>query len=154
MGKRETEEKEKVFLREFKLLMMEGFIFRKRCTYYGSVFRKYWIVPDEERIYWNSRKIKKSPNYISYAEIISIHKNVNINDSYSKEYISRFFVIEIILNNMSLDSFYGKSVINKKSIILECADELTRDLMVDGFCLLWEEYKEKEQEKKIKVKVK
>ncbi len=139
------------FLREFKLLMIDGFVMRKQCKYYGTVFRKYWIVPVEERIYWDSRKIKGvdgvNRNYIEYSEIVNIYKD---------EKRERSFVIEAKYSK--LDSFFGKDVVDKRTLLLDCADELTRNVMVDGFQLLWKEYKKKklENDKKksvIKIRV-
>jgi hypothetical protein len=46
-------------------MMMEGFIMKKHCKKYGWIFRKYKIVHEEQKIYWDSRKFNK-PNYITY----------------------------------------------------------------------------------------
>lgn len=130
------------FLREFKLMMMDGLIIKKYCTitinnkeiYYKYVFRNFYIKHDEHKLCWNSKK-KDNP-FIKYHEIIKIIKNENILPfSISKELLKRVLVIKVH---------------NKKDIILEFINDYSCELFYDGMILLLQEYKkiEKEEESK------
>ncbi len=131
------------FLREFKLMMIEGLIIKKYCImtinnkeiYYKYVFRNFYIKHDEHKLCWNSKK-KDNP-FIKYHEIIKIMKNKDIllPFSISKELLKRVLVIKVR---------------NKKDIILEFINDYSCELFYDGMILLLQEYKKivKEEESK------
>jgi hypothetical protein len=128
------DKEEKEFLKCFKLMMMEGIIMRKKSKYSGFVFRKYYINLEEEKVYWETKRIGKQ-NYFTFEQIYQIHKNIN--HKFSKEYATKKFVIEIYNLNKSV-----------QSIILECADEHSRNVIMDGFLLLHKEFKYKKLKKR------
>lgn len=130
------------FLREFKLMMIEGLIIKKYCImtinnkeiYYKYVFRNFYIKPDEHKLCWNSKK-KDNP-FIKYHEIIKIIKNENILPfSISKELLKRVLVIKVR---------------NQKDIILEFINDYSCELFYDGMILLLKEYKKEEKIKENK----
>ena len=96
--------------------------------------RKYYINLEEGKVYWDTKRIGKQ-NYFTFEQIYQIHKNIN--HQFSKEYATKKFVIEIYNLNKSV-----------QSIILECADEYSRDVIMDGFQLLHKEFKYKQLKKR------
>ena len=131
------------FLREFKLMMMEGLIIKKYCTmtinnkeiYYKYVFRNFYIKYDEHKLCWNSKK-KDNP-FIKYNQIIKIIKNPNILPfSISKELLKRVLVIKVR---------------NEKDIILEFINDYSCELFYDGMILLLKEYKSEEAKNNRKI---
>lgn len=131
------------FLREFKLMMMDGLIIKKYCTitinnkeiYYKYVFRNFYIKHNEDKLCWNSKK--KDHPFIKYHEIIKIMKNKDIllPFSISKELLKRILVIKVR---------------NKKDIILEFINDYSCELFYDGMILLLKEYKKGVKEEKFK----
>jgi len=121
----EFTEKEKTFIREFKLLMLDGLKIKKYCASIGFVFRTYTISYDSDRLIWNS--FKNPTPYIHFSRILSIGDS----DSIKHSEIKRKRIV-VILHKLD----YGN-----KETILELADEETRNLFADGLKLLVNEYR-------------
>lgn len=145
MKKHKMGQDEKNFLREFKLIMMDGIKVRKRINAYYSKFRIFKLDFYRKEIYWNSAK--RNPQYISFDRILKISKKPeDYPFEISTESINKHFVIEYKVLDW-LDE-------TKKKMFIECMNEYSRDVIYDGFCLLIREYRnqlnEKEKERKKK----
>ncbi len=131
----EFSEEEKTFMREFKLLMLDGLTGKKYCGFLRYVFRTYKITYDLDRLVWNSKKVS-GPHEIMFKDILSIgdYSGIKISDELKKRVV-------VIKHRIHIYN-------DTKDTILEFCDEQTRNLFTDGLKLVIKEYRMKIIKKK------
>ncbi len=134
------EENEIKFLREFKLMLMDGFLIKKHhLTNKSFSMRNIFLDGFNDNIYWikkdhfiNNIFSSSKDNKLLLSSIYKVEKNRIdlIHKPISKELEKKIVVIII-----------RAGFIKTKNIIWEFLDELTRDLFYDGLKLLVRDYK-------------
>lgn len=145
-------EEEKEFLKEFTTLMMDGIIIKKYSRYFGYVFRRFYIKPEEYLLCWDSKKRDKE--FIQYKRIIELSKKVeDIPFKVSKEMSTRYLILKIDVENKLYDP-HKKYILKRelnykkyiKKIILEFVNSYSCEMFYDGFQLLLIDYKNRMKE--------
>ncbi len=123
----EFSEEEKKFIREFKLLLLDGLKVKKYCKTFGFVFRNLSMNYNSDRLEWNS--VINTNAHIHFSNILSIGDS----DSIKYSDLKRKRIV-VILHRLE----YGT-----KETIFELADEETKNLFSDGLKLLVNEFRHK-----------
>jgi hypothetical protein len=155
------------FLREFKLMMLQGLVIKKYCTitlnnqeiYYKYVFRNFYIKPIEHKLCWNSNK-KDNP-FIKYNNIIKIiivnefHltslfllSRGNEVDEYNPLRVINDYILPFSISKELLKRVLVIKIKNSKDLILEFINEYSCELFYDGMILLLKDYKKEIENKK------
>lgn len=115
------------FLREFKLLLLQGFVVKKICTWY-YLFRTLKYNSDTDELYWNSNKKERK-----FFKLSNITISFNpILENVSKELSQKILVLYCenqkmtieFVNNYSCELFYDGmnlliSDIKNKNLLLQ-----------------------------------
>jgi hypothetical protein len=142
---------EKIFLREFKLLLLEGLVAKKYCGLLRYVFRTFRITYDLNKLIWNSSKISGSKS-IMLMDIVSIgdSESLMFSDVLKKRIVVIKHRIPLINDesNQDYNNLYSNTNYREiKDTVLEFADEETRNLFLDGLKILVKEYRQKQLSK-------
>ena len=97
-------ETELEFLREFKLLLLQGFVVKKICKWF-YLFRTLKYNTDTDELFWNSKK--KHTNYFKLNQI-KIKKNPTI-DGISKELSQKILILNCENKEMTIEFFNNYS---------------------------------------------
>jgi len=110
------------FLREFKLLLIQGFVVKKICKWF-YLFRTLKYNTDTDELCWNSNK--KQTKFFKINQIV-LQKNPVI-ENISKELLQKYLIIQYENQKMTIEFFNNYSC----------------ELFYDGMNLLISEMKNK-----------
>ncbi len=152
----EFKKEEKIFLQEFKNIMIDGLVIKKPCRFFWYVFRKIYINPEKNLFCWDSKR--RDVEFVHYEQIIEISRKKNdIPFKVSDELSKRYLIIKVNMDNKKYDPnkrYIVKRELNYKkyvkNMIFEFVNSYSCDLFYDGIQLLLEEYKKNIVEKKNK----
>ncbi len=163
----QKEDNEKIFLREMKLLLMEGFPIKKyherggysiRNLYYNAESNLfYWLQKNEMNMCFHLRDVMGIYKIRDSDELNENHRNVksgimwNVFGIENRMFFTEEFFEKIILIEIKINKNENHEL-SLKRIMLEFLDNSTRDMFYDGFHLFWKEYKLKQNIKRISFK--
>jgi hypothetical protein len=116
-------ESERVFLKEFKLMMVDGFRVQKHGRRGKPHFRTIRLSPDTGCLYWGSQKANSKSEFILIEDIREVRRGAFDGVLMTKERSDRCFSL----------------ITDKRRLDFETADPDTRSLISDGFMLLLKE---------------